>query len=204
MLLFLSKNPEMLHQNSKYVEMVVEGNFVRLFLLVFLSPSSLTHHAFSTTSYCWERLMTSSEIPDWIPRFEILRQGEAIRAGEYQAMSQIPAVGWLIRFSCPKLKTTFSSSPTGLSLPQSTNNKQQSSKKVIFTRRNHLEIHMPWSTNVLSKGYQILTFPFFQEEGIRQGQANANNIISPKLLETSLCMLWPKITLGSWVQQFPQ
>lgn len=89
MLLFLSKILEMLHQNSKYVEMVVEGNFVRLFLLVFLSPSSLIHYPFSTTSYCWERLMTSSEILDWIPRFEILRQGQAIRAGKCQVMPQM-------------------------------------------------------------------------------------------------------------------
>lgn len=76
----------------------------------------------------------------------------------------VPAVGLLIHFPCPKLKITFSSSHTGLSLPQSTNNKQLLSKKVIlYQKKSPLISSLLWSTNVLSKGHPILTFPFFQE-----------------------------------------
>lgn len=66
---------------------------------------------------------------------------------------------------------------------------------------------MLWSTDVLTKGdlTQCLTFHFLHEQGIRQGQANANNIISPKLLGTSPwrklgCMQCPKVSLGQWIK----
>lgn len=71
--------------------MVVEGNFVRLFLFVFLLPSSLTHCAFS-----WERLMTFLEILDWVQRFEILRQVQAIEQKGAKQYCKYSSSCWVV------------------------------------------------------------------------------------------------------------
>lgn len=134
--------------------------FIGIFITIIINP--LCFQLLFTAEKEWSLLQKSWTASQDLKSWDKVKPSEQ-KGARQKVTKAVPAVGLLIHFSCPKLKITFSSSPAGLSLPQSTNNKQLSNKKVIFARRNHLEISMLWPTNVLPKGYPILTFPFFQE-----------------------------------------
>lgn len=112
------------------------------FYWFFLSPSSLTHYAFSTTSYCWERFQKSWTGSKDLKSWHRVKPSE--QEGTKQCRKCSSSCGVVDSLLLSETKTTFSSSHTGLSLPQSTNNKQLSSKKLILYQKKS-----PWKIYAL-------------------------------------------------------
>lgn len=187
--------------------MFVGGNFVRLFLLVFLSPSSLTHLCFQRYLSPLGKTDDFFRSPGVDPKTSIPETGSGLKSRRVSSSvtRAIPAVELVIHCSCPwtndHLFLITSWSLTATECKQQATLKQESDFLPEEVTSKYL------CSDVLTKGdlTQSLTFPFLQEQGIRQGQANANSIVSPKLLGTSPCrklgyMPCPKVFLGPWAK----